>query len=230
MNDFRLDIPKEILDYARFVHLDYVPPAGRTGGYQEQAGQSRGYGDLIELVAKLTLHHNLASPPHPRIVKMEMACGVGDSYDLLVKVAKEVRGKRTCPRCNEVVRNPTTTKCPRCDGAFPDSWDRTVNIKTSKYRSSEAPELRDDLTLNVKLEELRRPADFYLQCFVHLESAEEAPHMHVVGGCEKGSAVWNHHAERPEEIPNTGGQCGLRIPIVELVPFETLFQSLVHRT
>lgn len=191
MNDFRLDIPPKILDYARLTFMDYVP-LERTGGFQETEHQSRGDGDLLDLTAKLTLHHFLAGEQR-KFVKMEMTCGAGDDHDLVVKI-------------------PAKT-----------SWDRKVNIKTSRHEP-----FGEGLHLFVKQEELNHPCDIYIQCFVHLHEIGETPHLHVAGFCAVSSPLWLKYAQL-DDIPETAGHRGMKIPVEELRPIEGLLKILLPR-
>jgi len=75
----KVDIPKAILVIAQEFSKFKTPPV-RTAGFQEQQGQIRGTGDVLDTVGTLMLTHHLASDNIP--VKMQLALWQGDDYDL----------------------------------------------------------------------------------------------------------------------------------------------------
>lgn len=188
-----LEVPTEVLAYARMTHGNYVP-FERTAGFTETEAQTRGEGDLIELVAKLMMHHYIAGQ-NGRRVSMELTCGAGDDRDLTVW------------------RVHTKNGWTKCD----------INVKTSRYRP-----FRDGLNLIIKQEELKRPCDLYVQCFVHLDEYGESPHMHIAGFSGPTCRVWREHKE-VFEIRETGGHEGMQIPVEKLLPFEKFVQILQKR-
>lgn len=72
-------IPKAVLVLAKEFSKFKTPPI-RTAGFQEQEGQIRGNGDILDTVGTLMLTHHLASSNIP--VKMQLALWQGDDYDL----------------------------------------------------------------------------------------------------------------------------------------------------
>lgn len=180
MNNLRITIPKPILEYAKFSYGYYVPQKRRSGFY-EIKGQSRGDGDLSDLIGKLTLFDYLAKKN--KVCGMEMICGQGDSLDLSI----QINNKKI-------------------------SW----NIKTSAYSP-----YRQGLNLFIKKEEIEKNINGYIQVFVHLnEESDPEPHIHVAGCVIKNSKNWEKN-KNIICIPKTG-HYGIKVPVEDLKPFETL--------
>lgn len=81
-----LEIPPAVLEYAKLTYQHYVPKR-RYSGFQEDNRQIRGNGDLIALVAALTLHHEFGKLN--KICTLELTSGAGDSKDLSILVKKQ---------------------------------------------------------------------------------------------------------------------------------------------
>lgn len=76
-----LAIPPPLLSYAQLTYTHYVPKR-RYSGFKETNRQVRGNGDLLALIAALTLHHEFAK--NGKICTLELTSGAGDSKDLSV--------------------------------------------------------------------------------------------------------------------------------------------------
>lgn len=83
MNDLFIEIPSEILAYAKLTYTHYVP-IKRASGFEENANQTRGDGDLSDLLASLTLHHLIGK--NKRVFKMDLSSGCGDDDDLSIRI------------------------------------------------------------------------------------------------------------------------------------------------
>lgn len=81
-----LEIPQAILEYAKLTFQHYVPKR-RYSGFKDDHRQVRGNGDLIALVAALTLHHEFGK--QNKICTLELTSGAGDSKDLSVVIKKQ---------------------------------------------------------------------------------------------------------------------------------------------
>lgn len=114
-----------------------------------------------------------------------------------------------------------------------DETDMTIWVGDSRkfwhplrvdVKSSEFSPFHEDLHLFVKAAEAAyRPADVYIQCFVHLnESDDPEAHMHVAGLVFTRRDVWKEHLAEIQEIPGTGGASGVLIPCHKLRPVQNL--------
>jgi hypothetical protein len=101
-----------------------------------------------------------------------------------------------------------------------DEWDLcvfkhnrpvTFNIKTSQF----AP-FRKGLNLFIKEEETRKPADGYIQVFIHAGEGGEEPHAHIAGYFRTTWSMWEDFSHRMTIIPHTGGHRGAKVPVEEL--------------
>lgn len=94
-----------------------------------------------------------------------------------------------------------------------------VDVKSSKFSP-----FHEDLHLFVKADEAqRRPANIYIQCFVHLEEADDPePHMHVAGLMFTSWSAWKDNVAAMAEIPGTEGAKGVLIPCHQLRPLQHL--------
>lgn len=94
-----------------------------------------------------------------------------------------------------------------------------VDVKSSEF----AP-FHEGLHLFVKAAEaLHRPADIYIQCFVHLEESDDIePHMHVAGLLFTRTDLWKEHLAEIAQIPGTGGANGVLVPCHKLRPVQNL--------
>jgi len=81
-----IEIPPSILEYAKLTYQHYVPKC-RYSGFKEENRQIRGNGDLIALVAALTLHHEFGI--QNKICTLELTSGAGDSKDLGIVIKKQ---------------------------------------------------------------------------------------------------------------------------------------------
>ena len=91
------------------------------------------------------------------------------------------------------------------------------NVKTSKYKP-----IHDGLNMFVKLEELTKRFDGYIQCFVHLT---DDPHIHIGGACIVDSPAWKRAVREPIQIPRTG-HYGIAVPIEELIHITSLTEMI----
>jgi hypothetical protein len=105
-------------------------------------------------------------------------------------------------------------------GSPETSWrPRRVDVKSSAF----AP-FHEGLNLCVKEAEARhRPADIYIQCFVHLDETDDPePHMHLAGLVFTSWDIWQESLSNMQEIPNTNGARGVLIPCHRLRPVRAL--------
>lgn len=75
----KVEIPRALLIMAQ-EFSKFKTPAKRTAGFQEQSGQKRGIGDLIDTVSSLMLTHYIASHGIP--CKYQLALLQGDTFDV----------------------------------------------------------------------------------------------------------------------------------------------------
>ncbi len=88
----------------------------------------------------------------------------------------------------------------------------SINVKSSTY----AP-FDNHLHLYVKAEELEKPAEYYVQVFVHANGpCGQGPHAHLAGYARKADVL----ATPLREIPGTGGHLGVCLPLGALDPIE----------
>lgn len=100
----------------------------------------------------------------------------------------------------------------------------TFNIKTSRYKP-----YREGLNLFIKEEEVSKPADGYIQVFVHMEEEGEDPHVHIPGYFRTSWAMWEEHSARLKIIPYTDGHRGAKIPIEELQDIRRMLEVFDER-
>lgn len=98
----KIPIPKALLITAQ-EFSKFKTPLKRTAGFQEQSGQKRGIGDLVDTIASMMLTHYIASHNIP--CKYQLALWQGDQFDIEVNGATtktiNVKGSTWQPRIDD---------------------------------------------------------------------------------------------------------------------------------
>jgi len=83
----RVDVHKALLLVAQ-EFAQFKTPKKRTAGFQEQQGQKRGEGDILDTVGTFLLTHYLGAHDVP--TKLQLALRQGDEYDVETNLSRKL--------------------------------------------------------------------------------------------------------------------------------------------
>lgn len=82
------DIPAQILEFAKHISPS-LTPHNRASGWSELETETRGTGDLMDLVGSLYIFDKISK--QGKVCRMNITCGVGDEFDLEILVGGEFK-------------------------------------------------------------------------------------------------------------------------------------------
>ena len=82
------DIPDSLLEFAKHFAPKIVPQK-RTAGWQETQTETRGYGDLSDMLGSLAVFDLLTAAK--KVCKLDVTCGTSDASDVVVRVKNEFK-------------------------------------------------------------------------------------------------------------------------------------------